>query len=164
MKYFTTDVDDGWIHMRCEADSTIDKLVQCNKSEPTIFIVPSGNSHGVIHPKFFAVPYSSHSNYYELQAFVKAIMPYKLSFIVPYKVKDTITQKGPEIFLRSYVRQRISVKEESKVLSHIDLNSQEVPKTKYIKQKRYANTPFKHKAKRIKSTKDHTTKPNITLN
>ncbi len=55
LKYFSTNPDDGWIHARSTGDCSIQALVECNKYEPTIFIMPTGNVHlhEKEHPKYF---------------------------------------------------------------------------------------------------------------
>lgn len=157
LKYFSTNPKDGWIQINSVNEFSIENVIKCNKAEPTIFILPSGNQHEKNHPKLFVVPYSSHSNYIELQTFVRAIMPFKLTFIVPYMTKGVPTQRGPEIFLKSYVRtkpmtetiKRDEVKEETKVTDQRkNLND-----SKLIKKRRFqeANPSiFAHKGKRLK--------------
>ena len=39
--------------------------------------------YNVNHPRYFKIPYSSHSNYKELDQFVKALKPKRLIFTVP---------------------------------------------------------------------------------
>jgi len=123
--------------------------------EPTIFITPSGNTQEKIHPKLFCVPYSSHSNFTELQRFVRAIMPFKLSFIVPYRVKGVITQRGPEVFLKSYVRKKpIEEYEEFKVQPKSSNDTtKEVTGIKMSKKRTVAEANLSilaHKGKKLK--------------
>jgi len=106
LKCFSTNKEEGWIQVKCNSDCSIERLIECNKVEPTIFLVPSGIEQNKVHPKFFHVPYSSHCNYIELRTFVRAIMPFKLSFNIPYIKHGSITQRGPEIFLKKYVRNK----------------------------------------------------------
>eukprot|EP00826_Nyctotherus_ovalis_P060786 TRINITY_DN8568_c0_g1_i9.p3 TRINITY_DN8568_c0_g1~~TRINITY_DN8568_c0_g1_i9.p3 ORF type:complete len:158 (-),score=41.67 TRINITY_DN8568_c0_g1_i9:89-562(-) len=101
--------------------------MKCNEVEPTIFITPSGRPQGSTHSKMFFVPYSSHSNFIELQTFVRAIMPFKLSFVVPYVVNGVVTQRGPEVLLKSYVRKRSEAK-------HEELKAQPQTKEAVIKE------------------------------
>ncbi|TNV72855.1 hypothetical protein FGO68_gene9710 [Halteria grandinella] len=58
---------------------------ECEKKKDTIFVVLTGwkNQYNVKHPRFFKIPYSSHSSPTELLSFVKALQPGKLIFTVP---------------------------------------------------------------------------------
>ena len=57
---------------------------ECNREEPTIFVILTGwnDKYNKNLPFYFKVPYSSHSNYRELEKFVKAVNPGKLVFNV----------------------------------------------------------------------------------
>jgi hypothetical protein len=82
---FTTDPECGWIHVRHIREQPKMSLEECNQECPTIFIILTGwnNKHNKNLPFYFKIPYSSHSNYRELEAFVKSIMPRNLIFNVP---------------------------------------------------------------------------------
>jgi len=159
MKYFSTNPEDGWINVRCSGDCDVDTLTECNLREPTIFIVPSGNPSGQHHPKLFVIPYSSHSNYEELQKFVRAIMPFRLSFIVPYMNKGVCTMRGPAIFLKNYVRkkpykkpeiQNEDKKEEYKIMQEFSKRNTD---NKVGNKKRFVESNLQiygHKGKRLK--------------
>lgn len=158
LKYFTIDPQEGWITVNCGGGNTYENLVKCNEVEPTIFITPSGRPQGNTHPKMFFVPYSSHCNFTELQTFVRAVMPFKLSFIVPYVVNGVVTQRGPEVLLKSYVRKRSEVKcEELKVQPKVKEDVVEkVMKAKVIRKRstNEANLITSiHKGKRLKGAK-----------
>ena len=81
---FTTDPTQGWIHViNIRKLSSMD-IEECNKEEPTIFIILTGwnDKYNRNLPFYFKVPYSSHSNYREIEKFVKAVNPKNLIFNV----------------------------------------------------------------------------------
>ena len=41
-----------------------------------------------------------------MKTFVKAVMPFRLSFIVPYMRRGECLMRGPNIFLNKYVRSK----------------------------------------------------------
>jgi len=59
-------------------------IEEINAMEPTIFVAITGwkDKHNLNVPFFFKAPYSSHSNYRELETFVKGICPRNLVFNV----------------------------------------------------------------------------------
>ena len=63
---------------------------QCNKEKPTVFIILTGwnDKYNRNMPLYYKVPYSSHSNYRELEKFVKAVCPRKLIFNVDDRGDD----------------------------------------------------------------------------
>lgn len=84
---FTTDLTKGWIHVKnvkhLKRRGGYD-IQDCNNQEPTIFIILTGwnDKYNRNLPFYFKVPYSSHSNYRELEKFVRAICPRNLVFNV----------------------------------------------------------------------------------
>lgn len=63
----------------------------CNKEKPTVFIILTGwnDKYNRNMPLYYKVPYSSHSNYRELEKFVKAVCPKKLIFNVDDRGDDS---------------------------------------------------------------------------
>ena len=81
---FTTDPSKGWIHVKnVQSLKTLD-IEECNEEEPTIFIILTGwnDKYNRNLPFYFKVPYSSHSNFREIERFVKACQPKNLIFNV----------------------------------------------------------------------------------
>ena len=86
---------------------------ECNKEKPTVFIILTGwnDKYNRNMPLYYKVPYSSHSNYRELEKFVKAVSPKKLIFNVDdrgddsksraefqqYLVKEYVSNGKPQI-------------------------------------------------------------------
>ena len=81
---FTTDQSEGWIHVKNIKDLRNLDIEDCNKEEPTIFIILTGwnDKYNRNLPFYFKVPYSSHSNYREIEKFVRACTPKNLVFNV----------------------------------------------------------------------------------
>jgi hypothetical protein len=81
---FTTDQNEGWIHVKNIKDLRSLDIEDCNKEEPTIFIILTGwnDKYNRNLPFYFKVPYSSHSNYREIEKFVRACTPKNLVFNV----------------------------------------------------------------------------------
>ncbi|CDW85730.1 5 exonuclease apollo [Stylonychia lemnae] len=82
---FTTDSTMGWIHIKSIKDLKNFDIQESNKEEPTVFIILTGwnDKYNRNLPFYFKIPYSSHSNYRELERLVKSIMPKNLVFNVP---------------------------------------------------------------------------------
>jgi len=81
---FTTDADEGFIHCKSIMELRHMDIEECNKEEPTIFIILTGwnDKYNRNLPFYFKVPYSSHSNYREMEKFVRACNPRNLIFNV----------------------------------------------------------------------------------
>ena len=81
---FTTDERKGWIYVKNIKDLKTLDISDQNEEEPTIFIILTGwnNKYNKNLPFYFKVPYSSHSNYRELEKFVRAVCPRNLVFNV----------------------------------------------------------------------------------
>lgn len=81
---FTTDPSEGWIHVKNIKDLKNMDIEDANKEEPTIFIILTGwnDKYNRNLPFYFKVPYSSHSNFRELERFVRAVCPRNLIFNV----------------------------------------------------------------------------------
>ncbi len=82
---FTTNESEGWIHIKSIKNLKNMCIEDCNKEEPTIFIILTGwnDKYNRNLPFYFKVPYSSHSNYRELEKMVKAVQPKNIVFTVP---------------------------------------------------------------------------------
>ena len=92
---FTTNSEEGWIYVKSIKDLKNMDIEECNAEDPTIFIILTGwnDKYNRNLPYYFKVPYSSHSNYRELERFVKAVTPKNLI----YNVDDrAITKKSLE--------------------------------------------------------------------
>ena len=83
-EYFTTNPNEGFIHVKNIKNLKSMDLEECNKDDPTIFIILTGwnDKYNRNLPFYFKVPYSSHSNYRELETFVRAVSPKNLVFNV----------------------------------------------------------------------------------
>ena len=81
---FTTVKDEGFIHCKNIKDLGKMDIEECNKEEPTVFIILTGwnDKHNRNLPFYFKVPYSSHSNYREIEKFVRVCNPKNLIFNV----------------------------------------------------------------------------------
>lgn len=55
-------------------------------------------------PFYFKVPYSSHSNYRELERFVRAVMPKNMVFNVPDRAMSKRRLEFQHHLINSYVR------------------------------------------------------------
>lgn len=81
---FTTDQNASLFHIKSIKNLVNFDINVCNREMPTIFIIMTGwnDKYNRNLPFYFKVPYSSHSNYRELEKLVKAVNPRKLIFNV----------------------------------------------------------------------------------
>ena len=82
MNDFTIDEEEGWIFVRHFMDRRKMDIEAWNVMGPTVFIVLTGKSEfvGVSKKNVYNGKYSSHSDSKEIEKFIKAIWPRKLSF------------------------------------------------------------------------------------
>ena len=81
---FTTDPDAGWIYVKNIKELKKYDVQDENEREPTIFVILTGwnDKYNRNLPFYFKVPYSSHSNFREIETFVRAICPRNLIYNV----------------------------------------------------------------------------------
>ena len=99
---------------------------QCNREFPTIFIILTGwnDKYNKNLPFYFKIPYSSHSNYRELERFVKAVNPGKLIFNV-HERNDTKKRQEFQTYLsREYERAKSSIVPPKMAATKASINSQ----------------------------------------
>lgn len=108
---YTTDPEEGWIYVKTKEERKRMDIEKYNEELPTIFITMSGRSNEDSTSKrnIYKSYYSSHSNAGELEAFVKALCPKRITYhsqpdhidsrkFRAYLAK-TYTQEGQEISL-----------------------------------------------------------------
>ncbi|CAI2367870.1 unnamed protein product [Moneuplotes crassus] len=79
---YSTNPDDGWIHIKTKEERKGMDIEKYNEECPTIFITMSARSNEDSSSKRFIYKsyYSSHSNARELEQFMKAIFPKKITY------------------------------------------------------------------------------------
>lgn len=110
---YTTDPEKGWIHVKTKEERKGMDIEKFNEECPTIFITMSGRSNEDTSSKRFIYKshYSSHSNARELEMFVKAICPKRISYHSQPDTADsrkyrcylakTYTEEGQEIGMQT---------------------------------------------------------------
>jgi len=80
-------------------------IEECNKEEPTIFIILTGwnDKYNRNLPFYFKVPYSSHSNYREIEKFVRACQPKNLIFNVDDRAMTSSRLEFQQYLMKAYV-------------------------------------------------------------
>lgn len=82
---FTVEEEAGRIHAVDHTEICHSAMLQWNQSHPTIAIFPTSRKVRSPHPSIYTVPYSDHSSYSELRAFVAALRPCQVVPIVHQK-------------------------------------------------------------------------------
>jgi DNA cross-link repair 1B protein len=92
---FTTNPDEGFVHVLNFKQVTRKMVAQWNEVQPTIAILPTALFNGLYcdpyqdDPNIFTVPYSDHSSYVELLDFVQFVRPKKVLPIVKNSSHDS---------------------------------------------------------------------------
>jgi hypothetical protein len=102
---FTTDPSKGWIHIKSIKSLSSLDIEECNQEEPTIFIILTGwnDKYNRNLPFYFKVPYSSHSNFREIERFVKACSPKNLVYNVDDRAITESRLKFQQYLIKEYV-------------------------------------------------------------
>ncbi|XP_006895786.1 PREDICTED: 5' exonuclease Apollo [Elephantulus edwardii] len=79
---FTVEENAGRIHAVDHADIRYSTMEYWNQTHPTIAILPTSRQIHSSHPDIHIIPYSDHSSYSELRAFVAALKPCQVIPIV----------------------------------------------------------------------------------
>ncbi|XP_015234575.1 PREDICTED: 5' exonuclease Apollo-like [Cyprinodon variegatus] len=79
---FTTEPGAGRIRAVEQSRICSSALLEWNKGQPTLAIIPTSRPLVSFHPNVHVVPYSDHSSYQELDDFVSALKPYSVVPIV----------------------------------------------------------------------------------
>lgn len=82
---FTVEEEAGRIHAVDHTEIRHSAMLQWNQIHPTIAIFPTSRKVRSPHPSVYTVPYSDHSSYSELRAFVAALRPCQVVPIVHQK-------------------------------------------------------------------------------
>lgn len=79
---FTVEEKAGRIHAVDHTEICHSSMLHWNQSHPTIAILPTSRKIYISHPDIHIIPYSDHSSYSELRAFVAALKPCQVVPIV----------------------------------------------------------------------------------
>nr|XP_048298215.1 5' exonuclease Apollo isoform X2 [Myodes glareolus] len=79
---FTVEERAGRIHAVDHTEICHSAMLQWNQTHPTIAILPTSRPIRSPHPGIYTIPYSDHSSYSELRAFVEALRPCRVVPIV----------------------------------------------------------------------------------
>ena len=159
---YTTDEEEGWIHVKTKEERKRMDIEKFNEECPTIFISMSGRGTDDTCSKryIYKSHYSSHSNAKELEMFVKAICPKRISYhshpdhlesrkFRSYLTKE-YTEEGIEVTLstskpwNAKTEQRYEQKYENAIINRFDDEVQtKINKREFIKQ-----NPFMEKKRK----------------
>ncbi|XP_076598209.1 5' exonuclease Apollo [Chaetodon auriga] len=92
---FTTDPGAGRIRVVEQSAICYASLLQWNKEQPTLAILPTSRPLVSFHPNVHVVPYSDHSSYQELEDFVSALKPTSVIPIVGNYVPGSLSALVP---------------------------------------------------------------------
>ncbi|KAM9244549.1 homeodomain-interacting protein kinase 1 isoform 1-T1 [Dugong dugon] len=79
---FTVEENAGRIHAVDRTEICLSTMLHWNRTHPTIAILPTSRKIHISHPDIHIIPYSDHSSYSELRAFVAALKPCQVVPIV----------------------------------------------------------------------------------
>ncbi|KAF5910969.1 5' exonuclease Apollo isoform X1 [Diceros bicornis minor] len=110
---FTVEEKAGRIHAVDHMEICHSAMLHWNQTHPTIAILPTSRKIHSSHPDIHIIPYSDHSSYSELRAFVAALKPCQVVPIVsrqPYKgyFQDTLSPRLSVPLIPDSVQQYMS--------------------------------------------------------
>lgn len=119
---FTTDPGAGRIRVVEQSAICSATVLQWNKEQPTLAILPTSRPLVSFHPNVHVVPYSDHSSYQELEDFVSALKPTSVLPIVGNYVPGSLSalvpsRKRHEILVPESVRHYMLRQPESQLRS-----------------------------------------------
>lgn len=82
---FTVEENAGRIHAVNHMEICRSAMLQWNQTHPTIAILPTSRRLRSPHPGIYTIPYSDHSSYSELRAFVAALRPCQVVPIIRHQ-------------------------------------------------------------------------------
>ncbi|XP_049735980.1 5' exonuclease Apollo isoform X1 [Elephas maximus indicus] len=110
---FTVDENAGRIHAVDRTEICRSTMLHWNRTHPTIAILPTSRKIHISHPDIHIIPYSDHSSYSELRAFVAALKPCQVVPIVSGQpcrryFQDSLSPRLPMPLVPASVRRYMS--------------------------------------------------------